>query len=272
MVRVTRRDDRAGGKAIVQSPQVQLTDGTEARDDSPNDSDDNPLLEASWGAAAKVTKAAPTEGTDDPVRQYLREIGSIDLLTREGEVAIAKRIEAGREAMIAGLCESPLTFQAIVIWRDELEDGRILLRDIIDLETTYAGPDAETVAAAMPGVVAPGVVPAGASACLPVAAPRGSPATPFGPKPTYRAWQPDAGATGEDLDDNDLDQVMPFAAIEAELTPEVLATFHKITDRYKRLRRQGREGHREPGDRQLSATRTPLKIGARTWRNFRAGC
>ena len=69
---------------------------------------------------------------------YLREMGTVELLSREGEIAIAKRIEAGREAMIAGLCESPLTFQAIIIWRDELVDGRVLLRDIIDLEATYA--------------------------------------------------------------------------------------------------------------------------------------
>src|SRR5262245_63289793 len=78
----------------------------------------------------------PTERTDDPVRMYLREMGSVELLSREGEIAIAKRIEAGREAMIAGLCESPLPFQAIIIWRDELNDGKILLRDIIDLEAT----------------------------------------------------------------------------------------------------------------------------------------
>ena len=72
---------------------------------------------------------------------YLREMGSVELLSREGEIAIAKRIEAGRETMIAGLCESPLTFQAIIIWRDELIEGQVLLRDIIDLEATYAGPD-----------------------------------------------------------------------------------------------------------------------------------
>src|SRR3984893_15112451 len=84
--------------------------------------------------------------TDDPIRMYLREMGSVKLLSREGEIAIAKRIEAGREAMIAALCESPLTFQAIIIWRDELNDGKVLLRDIIDLEATYAGPDAKTPA------------------------------------------------------------------------------------------------------------------------------
>ena len=98
--------------------------------------------EAEPGLPVKQEKAAsePVERTDDPVRMYLREMGSVELLSREGEIAIAKRIEAGREAMIAGLCESPLTFQAIIIWRDELNEGRILLRDIIDLEATYAGP------------------------------------------------------------------------------------------------------------------------------------
>ena len=75
--------------------------------------------------------------TDDPVRMYLREMGSVELLSREGEIAIAKRIEAGRNTMIAGLCESPLTFQAIIIWRDELLSEEILLRDVIDLEATF---------------------------------------------------------------------------------------------------------------------------------------
>ena len=77
--------------------------------------------------------------TDDPVRMYLREMGSVELLSREGEIAIAKRIEAGRNTMILGLCESPLTFQAITIWRDELLNEDILLRDVIDLETTFSG-------------------------------------------------------------------------------------------------------------------------------------
>src|SRR5438105_4679371 len=89
---------------------------------------------------------------------YLREMGSVELLSREGEIAIAKRIEAGREAMIAGLCESPLTFQAIIIWRDELNEAKVFLRDIIDLEATYAGPDAKAVPGVpgAPGVAAPG--------------------------------------------------------------------------------------------------------------------
>src|SRR5213076_3618147 len=101
------------------------------------------LVEVQRAVPAKSEAKEPAERTDDPVRMYLREMGSVELLSREGEIAIAKRIEAGRESMIAGLCESPLTFQAIIIWRDELNDGKILLRDIIDLEATYAGPEAK---------------------------------------------------------------------------------------------------------------------------------
>jgi RNA polymerase primary sigma factor len=102
-------------------------------------------------APAKASTKEPTGRADDPVRMYLREMSSVALLSREGEIAIAKRIEAGHEAMIAGLCESPLTFQAIVIWRDELNEGKVLLRDIIDLDATYAGPDAKAVPAPVTG-------------------------------------------------------------------------------------------------------------------------
>jgi RNA polymerase primary sigma factor len=85
------------------------------------------------------------ERTDDPVRLYLREMGSVEPLSHEGEIAIATRLEAGRAAMIAGLCESPPTFQAIVVWRDELNGGKISLREIIDLDAPYTGPDAKSV-------------------------------------------------------------------------------------------------------------------------------
>ncbi|MEO1407718.1 MAG: RNA polymerase sigma factor region1.1 domain-containing protein, partial [Pseudomonadota bacterium] len=86
---------------------------------------------------AKKGNARGSDRTDDPVRMYLREMGTVELLSREGEIAIAKRIEAGRDAMIRGLCESPLTFEAMMVWRDELMNERILLRDVIDLEATY---------------------------------------------------------------------------------------------------------------------------------------
>jgi len=90
-------------------------------------------------AVAETTKPEAYDRTDDPVRMYLREMGSVELLSREGEIAIAKRIEAGRDTMIRGLCESALTFEAIMVWRDELRSGRILLLEIIDLEQTYGG-------------------------------------------------------------------------------------------------------------------------------------
>jgi RNA polymerase primary sigma factor len=90
-------------------------------------------------AVVETTKEPAYDRTDDPVRMYLREMGSVELLSREGEIAIAKRIEAGRDTMIRGLCESALTFEAIMVWREELEGGRILLREVIDLEQTYGG-------------------------------------------------------------------------------------------------------------------------------------
>src|SRR5215831_17487350 len=125
-------------------------DGEEAGED---DEPSRAVVVSSTSVPAAVqARAEPTERTDDPVRMYLRDMGSVELLSREGEIAIAKRIEAGREAMIAGLCESPLTFQAVIIWRDELRDAKILLRDIIDLEATYEGPEAK---AAPPPVAAP---------------------------------------------------------------------------------------------------------------------
>src|SRR5918993_3749465 len=120
--------------------EAEEADSDEEKEDDADDTD-NELVEVTQKAVTEVKKSEPGERTDDPVRMYLREMGTVELLSREGEIAIAKRIEAGREAMIAGLCESPLTFQAIIIWRDELVEGRVLLRDIIDLEATYAGPD-----------------------------------------------------------------------------------------------------------------------------------
>src|SRR5262249_23921115 len=119
------------------------SDSDEEKQEDGDDETDNELVEVTSKAVTEVKKSEPGERTDDPVRMYLREMGTVELLSREGEIAIANRIEAGREAMIAGLCESPLTFQAIIIWRDELNEGKIFLRDIIDLEATYAGPDAK---------------------------------------------------------------------------------------------------------------------------------
>src|SRR5271167_420021 len=96
-------------------------------------------------AVVETTKESAYDRTDDPVRMYLREMGSVELLSREGEIAIAKRIEAGRDTMIRGLCESALTFEAIMVWREELGQGRILLREVIDLEQTYGGQVAQAL-------------------------------------------------------------------------------------------------------------------------------
>ncbi len=176
---------------------------------------------------------------------YLREMGTMELLSREGEIAIAKRIEAGREAMIAGLCESPLTFQAIIIWRDELNEGKVFLRDIIDLDATYAGPDVKVMPAPamapdgrlIVGVATPG--PTRAAAQMP--APAIAPATPFKPADERADGEETAtdGTIGESNldDDDDMENWLSVAAIEAELKPKVIKSFDTIADTYKRLRR-----------------------------------
>src|SRR5579862_7649109 len=211
------------------------------------------IVEVKRSPLAKVEKAPPPDRTDDPVRMYLREMGTVELLSREGEIAIAKRIEAGREAMIAGLCESPLTFQAIIIWRDELNEGKVFLRDIIDLEATYAGPDAQKMQ--VPVIIGPDGKPVPQAAGTPVPgaphlqvvptqAPPAAPpsATPFkapgapaadGEEPK----DPGESAAESDYDEDDMENSLSLAAIEAELKPKVVETFDNIADAFKRLRR-----------------------------------
>jgi RNA polymerase primary sigma factor len=237
------------GINIVESEEAELEEEAEEHaEPEEEEGEGGQLIEVRRAAPAKVEKAEPSERTDDPVRMYLREIGSVELLSREGEIAIAKRIEAGREAMIAGLCESPLTFQAIIIWRDELNDGKIFLRDIIDIEATYAGPDAKAVPAGAPGVVAPPAAsPASATSFLQVAPPQPdvppfptAAATPFRPEPRIVDGEEpsDEGALGEsDIDEEGLDNSLSLAKIEAELKPKVLEIFGTIADRFMRLYR-----------------------------------
>ncbi|TIM49888.1 RNA polymerase sigma factor RpoD [Mesorhizobium sp.] len=185
--------------------------------------DANELAEQTGTAvAATTTKKEPTDRTDDPVRMYLREMGSVELLSREGEIAIAKRIEAGRETMIAGLCESPLTFQAIIIWRDELNESKILLREIIDLEATYAGPEAKQA---------------------PVVERIEEAKTDDKPRRS-REDEDDItnvggdtrGLTDDDEEDED-EASLSLAAMEAELRPQVMETLDVIADTYKKLRK-----------------------------------
>ncbi|NVN84985.1 MAG: RNA polymerase sigma factor RpoD [Rhodopseudomonas sp.] len=218
------------------------SDEEEAKEEA-EEEPDNELVEVTQKAVTETKKSEPGERTDDPVRMYLREMGTVELLSREGEIAIAKRIEAGREAMIAGLCESPLTFQAIIIWRDELNEGKIFLRDIIDLEATYAGPDAKN--GMNPALIAPPVA-SDESADGNGAAPAhvAPPAAPPSPTPFRAAPQPAAAPAGEstseaadDGDDDEFENQMSLAAIEAELKPKVVETFDKIAENYKKLRR-----------------------------------
>jgi RNA polymerase primary sigma factor len=191
---------------------IETEEGEEAHEaaEEPEEEEGRALTTQAVPATTTSTRE-PTERTDDPVRMYLREMGSVELLSREGEIAIAKRIEAGREAMIAGLCESPLTFQAIIIWRDELNEGKILLRDIIDLEATYEGPEAKAPPPALPGEV---------------------------PQPPEPSEGGDPPAEGELDDEDDYENALSLAAMEAELKPKVLETFDNIAGTYKKLRRQ----------------------------------
>ncbi len=153
--------------------------------------------------------------TDDPVRMYLREMGSVELLSREGEIAIAKRIEAGRDMMIGGLCESPLTFKAIISWHDQLKAGRMLLRDIIDLEATQGAG-----APAPDGSVAPDPsIPINGSGGNGVAEPA----------------MPMDGTEDVDGDDEGDGPGISLSALEEKLKPEVLATFEEIEALYKKL-------------------------------------
>ena len=231
--------------------EAEEADSEEEKEEADDDTD-NELVEVTQKAVTEVKKSEPGERTDDPVRMYLREMGTVELLSREGEIAIAKRIEAGREAMIAGLCESPLTFQAIIIWRDELNEGKIFLRDIIDLEATYAGPDAKNnmnpaMLAAPVGRRRPAAPPNGNGAAVApahVAPPAAPPSpTPFRAAPARarcatprKRIRPKSAAEG-DMDDDEFENQMSLAAIEAELKPKVVETFDKIASEYKKLRR-----------------------------------
>ena len=153
--------------------------------------------------------------TDDPVRMYLREMGSVELLSREGEIAIAKRIEAGREMMIGGICESPLTIRAIIEWHNALKDGKMLLRDIIDLDATYgAGPDGATQA------------PAG-----------GPPEVKAEDGEESKEDDPEESESESESDsDDDDDEGGPsLSAMEEQLKPQVLETFDKIEGTYSKL-------------------------------------
>ncbi|MDI7775697.1 RNA polymerase sigma factor RpoD [Asticcacaulis sp. EMRT-3] len=217
------------------------------------------------GAIIETPKTSNYDRTDDPVRMYLREMGSVELLSREGEIAIAKRIEAGRDTMIRGLCESALTFEAIMVWREELGSGRILLREIIDLEGTYGGgPNDGPTPADLNGESEDGEEPADGVIVAPVFKAPEAP-KPEAPKPETRAVAEAVAApkkaTGDDEDDDDSyvpmdeEEKKPEAAeeededdfddgagptvsaMESELREGVMATLDAIAGEFETYRR-----------------------------------
>ena len=214
------------GINVVEADEAEETEAVAPLEEE----DEDRALTAPMPLAKADKSAEPTERTDDPVRMYLREMGSVELLSREGEIAIAKRIEAGREAMIGGLCESPLTFQAIIIWRDELNDGKILLRDIIDLEATYSGPFARAPETPPEFVRGNGA--------------NGAHAAPAEPEARAEGVAGEAGEEGaaprpseEDIDEEEFENALSLASMEAELKPKVVETFDNIAGSYKKLRK-----------------------------------
>ncbi|HEV7229049.1 RNA polymerase sigma factor RpoD [Brevundimonas sp.] len=205
----------------------------EAEEDAePKDGEGGEIAERAETAVAETPAKSAYDRTDDPVRMYLREMGSVELLSREGEIAIAKRIEAGRDAMISGLCESALTFEAIMVWRDELAANRILLREVIDLDATY-------------GVLNP--------ASLPQNQPQPPiPGQPAPPREESEGTETSGeNPAGEDDEDEDFDDGggMSISALEAELRDGIMEIldavaadfggFRKLQDKLVEARLKG---------------------------------
>ncbi|MGV0875668.1 RNA polymerase sigma factor RpoD [Martelella sp. FLE1502] len=224
--------------------------------DSDNDSDSTEVATTTGSAVAQTKKKEPTDRTDDPVRMYLREMGSVELLSREGEIAIAKRIESGRETMIAGLCESPLTFQALIIWRDELNEGTTLLREIIDLETTYSGPEAK----AAPQFQSPEKIEADrkkAEEKEQARKKRSDDVTDVGGE----------GVQPEEDDEEDDESNLSLAAMEAELRPQVMDTLDLIAETYVKLRKL----QDQQVEARLAATGTLTNAQERRYKELKEG-
>ncbi len=186
-------------------------------------------------AAPVAVKAAPLDRTDDPVRMYLREMGAVELLSREGEIAIAKRIEAGRNTMIAGLCESPMTFTAMIDWSDALNEGRMQLREILDLDAMLVKPPAE----------AEGGEPATTGTELPTVAYKEDGEPDIVSAPADAEEEEEAAFTGRVRpdgtaaipDEDDEDNTLSLAAMEELLKPDALAKFAEITATYKKFQK-----------------------------------
>lgn len=222
------------GINVIEDEDVDEAQGGEDDAEEDGESEGGELAPTAGTAVATAKKKEPTDRTDDPVRMYLREMGSVELLSREGEIAIAKRIEAGRETMISGLCESPLTFQALIIWRDELNEGTTLLREIIDLETTYSGPEAK----AAPQFQSPEKIEADRKAAEEKEKERAK------RRPQAAASDDDditaiggEGMPPEEEEEDEDESNLSLAAMESELRPQVMETLDLIADTYKKLRK-----------------------------------
>ncbi|WP_394692493.1 RNA polymerase sigma factor RpoD [Hyphobacterium sp.] len=220
------------------------TKSEDGDDDKDDDDDEGGKAVTAKGSTAVTGQNTPSSAdrTDDPVRMYLREMGTVELLSREGEIAIAKRIEAGRNAMIRGLCESPLTFEAIMVWREEVAEGRVLLRDVIDLDATYGGknpqPDYSETGR-------PDQQPGGKPEDKP------KPKMPEGHEEKNKDDQTEDEG-GEDDDDDEEEGVnLSLSAMEAELREEVMVTldaiaadfaaFRKLQDKLVTARAEGKD-------------------------------
>ncbi|MEQ8370562.1 MAG: RNA polymerase sigma factor region1.1 domain-containing protein, partial [Alphaproteobacteria bacterium] len=192
--------------------------------------DSDEAADASTAGASEDSPTTTTSDedlgrTDDPVRMYLREMGSVELLSREGEIEIAKRIEAGRQKMIGAICESPLTLRAIVDWREGLRQGTVLLRDIIDLDATYGGgPGGQSAATG-----ANGAATGNGAATQPAAGANGA-----APQPAAAA-KPAADDSDDDDDDDDGEVNMSLAMLESTVMPKVLENFDTISKTYGKL-------------------------------------
>jgi RNA polymerase primary sigma factor len=179
------------------------------------------VVERAETNVAETPAKAAYDRTDDPVRMYLREMGSVELLSREGEIAIAKRIEAGRDAMISGLCESALTFEAIMVWRDELANNRILLREVIDLDATYGVLNPSSLPHNQPPTGAP-VAPSAATSETPE---------------TVGTTQEKMEAEDDEDEDFDDGGGMSISALEAELRDGVMEVLDAVASDFGAFRK-----------------------------------
>ncbi|MBH63827.1 MAG: RNA polymerase sigma factor RpoD [Alphaproteobacteria bacterium] len=197
--------------AMLSEMGVNVIEGDEAEDSS---SEDEKAEKPPAPVATAKAEETEYERTDDPVRMYLREMGSIELLSRQGEIEIAKRIEKGRETMIGGICESPLTMRAIVQWRDDLTAESVLLREIIDLDATFGGPDEDDDEEGT-----------------------GEAASAENAEDEEEEAEAESEEGKEDGDGDDDEVALSLAAMEAVLKPHVLDTFDEIASTYKKVKR-----------------------------------